>query len=99
MGLLSLSLSIVFILIVISVINPGFASSALAISLVVIGLVDRVRPEWLDIVCLKWSGMDRLVHWSLLFFEVSIILYIIFDFIKNFEIKIVHREQKTEPTR
>jgi|GEM_PF-3704002 hypothetical protein len=97
-AVVSLAASLVSLLIVLAIVDSTIASWFLGLGTLIVSLIEKTKPEWLDFIILKWNSLATLTHWSLLFFEVAGLIYLVGYFFKNYHIKIVPNDSGTTST-
>ena len=85
----SLVLSLGSLLVVLATIDGNIATWIFTLSTLITGIVDRVRPEWIDNFVLKWNGLASFTHFALIFFEVGGLIYWVAHFVKNYHFEVV----------
>jgi len=86
LALVSLILSLIFLIIVLSVIDPGVAMSVFAVSVAICEIIRYAQPQRIDQFLSTWGNMSNLVHWGIISVFLLSVFYYLFYFLRSFKI-------------
>ena len=96
--LISLILTIISLTVILGIISEKAANWIVQITIMVSGIIFYTRPKTADNIIQLWNGLDNLVHWGLLAFEVGGLIYLFGFFLRTKEVELIIKDKNLKPT-
>lgn len=86
LGLASLVLSLIFLIVVLTIIDPNATIWVLAAFTIICPVIHYAQPQRADQFLLMWDNMSSLVHWGIISVFLLSMFYYLLYFFRSFKI-------------